>query len=602
MRLSTLVTLAFLLCALFALSLSQIPVSRGASAGGAVAGDGADDDLTSFKFRENNAEVELTKTNGVPIALDEVSALYGTPDGMRIYVDGVDIADPAYAGPGGRKQPVGANLSDATGWPRVDVSPGQVAIDPNLGRFKFYERRLAGQYDTGVALDVFVRDNYAFVADGGDLGFQIVDVSTPVAPKLTSTYTTKTAVGLTVSGNYAYVASAVGLQILDVSEPAKPKLVGKHSGGNSFRVAVQGPFAYLTTLEGLQIINVSNPQAPSLAGTFTVDATTSDVFVRGNQAFLAGSSGLQIVNVSDPANPSLDGQLPIDLATGVFVSGNYAYLAVGEVGLRVVSIANPAALAVVGSFDTPGGNAAKVFVESGRAYVADGEEGLKILDVSNPAAPTLLRSFDTPGSAMGSFARGDQAYVADHASGLQVIDLSAPPSETPNGRVTVDFHFKDIKQSELKAKTEASTEEGRITDFIAPRLHTGNPAVFKVVFENTGEVPVKPTGAVRVASRYGKGASVKLKSRIVPAGKTRTLTARWNDPPMIGSFRAQARVSFGVTNRTAESDRSSFYIFPWRAVIVVGGIFALIFFFERRYRSQKPPGESTETPSEQPPD
>jgi hypothetical protein len=57
---------------------------------------------------------------------------------------------------------------------------------------------------------------------------QVIDVSDPANPRRVGGYDTPGyALGVAVSGNYAYVADYdAGLQVIDVSDPANPRRVG----------------------------------------------------------------------------------------------------------------------------------------------------------------------------------------------------------------------------------------------------------------------------------------------------------------------------------------------------------------------------------------
>ncbi|MCK9566182.1 MAG: hypothetical protein M0Q43_09055, partial [Methanothrix sp.] len=77
------------------------------------------------------------------------------------------------------------------------------------------------------------------------------------------------AVGVAVSGGYAYVANTgLGLQIIDVSNPSNPTLAGScDTPGSAIGVAVSGSYAYVADYDkGLQIIDVSDPSNPTPAG------------------------------------------------------------------------------------------------------------------------------------------------------------------------------------------------------------------------------------------------------------------------------------------------------------------------------------------------
>ena len=76
--------------------------------------------------------------------------------------------------------------------------------------------QLIGYYDTpGYALGVYVSGNYAYVADGYE-GLRIIDISTPATPTEVGYYDTPGyALGVYVSGDYTYIADDDGLYILD---------------------------------------------------------------------------------------------------------------------------------------------------------------------------------------------------------------------------------------------------------------------------------------------------------------------------------------------------------------------------------------------------
>ena len=101
------------------------------------------------------------------------------------------------------------------------------------------------------------------------IGMVLVSLSTPtdaqdadnvnLSPSLLGTYDTSGfAIGVAVSGNYAYVADDVsGLHILDISTPSSPSLLGTYdTSGNSGGVAVSGNYAYVADDgDGLHIIH-----------------------------------------------------------------------------------------------------------------------------------------------------------------------------------------------------------------------------------------------------------------------------------------------------------------------------------------------------------
>jgi len=224
-----------------------------------------------------------------------------------------------------------------------------------------------------------------------------------------------------VSGNYAYVAGwNSGLQIIDVTDPSSPTVVGSLCCGG-FGISVLGNYAYLASFMGLKIIDITNPTAPVLVGDVTTPGQSSGVHVLGNYAYVAdGGSGLQIIDVTDPTAPNLVGTYNTPgWAYDVYVSGNYAYVADKFMGLQIIDISIPTTPNRVGVHDTPEA-AYSVYILGNYAYVADGDSGLRIINVTNPTAPTLAWNYNTPGSARGVHAVWNYVYVADGNSGFQI--------------------------------------------------------------------------------------------------------------------------------------------------------------------------------------
>ena len=151
--------------------------------------------------------------------------------------------------------------------------------------------------------------------------------------------------------------------------------------GFAVGVAVSGSYAYVADeTGGLRIINIANPALPSEVGFCETPGSSYGVAVTGSYAYVADiGSGLRIINISNPALPSEVGFFETsDAAVGVAVSGSYAYVGDDTGGLRIISISNPALPSEVGFFDTPG-SAYSVAVSGNHAYAADGDSGLRII-------------------------------------------------------------------------------------------------------------------------------------------------------------------------------------------------------------------------------
>jgi hypothetical protein len=145
-----------------------------------------------------------------------------------------------------------------------------------------------------------------------------------------------------VKDNYAYCASGSGLLIFNVSNPSNPQLVGKLLMPNlALGVYVSGNYAYVAVGNSwggsLRVIDVSNPSNPREVGSFVTSPRYPwGVYVSGNYAYVAvdhayssyGDAGLRVIDVSNPSNPREVGFFETPgWAAGVYVSGNYAYVA-----------------------------------------------------------------------------------------------------------------------------------------------------------------------------------------------------------------------------------------------------------------------------------
>ena len=285
------------------------------------------------------------------------------------------------------------------------------------------------------------------------------------------------AMGVAVSGNYAYVADYDnGLVIVDIRNPAAPTLVGSYdAAGYASGVAVAGSYAYVATIDyGLVIVDIRNPAAPVLAGSYNT----------------MGS------------------------AVGVAVSGSYAYVANGAGGILVIDIRNPAAPTLAGSYNTMG-SARDVAVSGSYTYVADGADGLLVVDISNPAAPALAGSYDTAGEAVGVAVSGSYVYVADFLNGLVILgeDTSGSISVTSSPSGASVYLYGEYKGTTPYTISSVSaglhtiklTNTGYVDLTHAVNVFSGDTTYF------SGTLTLIPshTGSISVSSSPS-GASVSL--------------------------------------------------------------------------------------------
>ncbi|MGB2697337.1 MAG: Ig-like domain-containing protein [Candidatus Zixiibacteriota bacterium] len=284
-------------------------------------------------------------------------------------------------------------------------------------------------YTPGMAYDVFVQGNYAYVADGEE-GLRIINVRNPANPYLEGSFNTSGFTkGVFVTGNHAYLADgSEGLQIVDISNSSSPDSAGSFkTQGYAEDVFVSGNYAYVADgAGGLQIIDVTDPNNPDPVAHFFLSSPVMGVFVKANYAYLAITDGLQILDVSDPSNPSVVGSY-YALFGGykILVEGYYAYLVTLGGGLHIFDVFDPGNPIVLNTSYNPGGgaNAYGVSVKGDLVYIALGDEGVHVIDVSDPYQISFVGRFDTEGKSYDLFVVDKLIYVADNTS-LVILRLS----------------------------------------------------------------------------------------------------------------------------------------------------------------------------------
>jgi hypothetical protein len=273
-------------------------------------------------------------------------------------------------------------------------------------------------------------------------GIRILNIQDPRKPRLVGRIdsTLTTFLGVTISGNYAYVACGdAGLGVVDLRTPGAPVLTTTYNTpGWASQVAVQGTYAFVADGQaGLRILDISNPGSPrplnasnARVGTVTNGANMRDVFVSGNFAYLATGKSFLIVDVSNKNAPIVRGTLslatPLTALRSVVHNG-YAYIGGSASGLITVDVRNPAAPVLLGSL-APSGSVGALTVDaaiSGSiAFVSNGRGGVAVVDIASPAQPRLLHSVTTLGGASEINLIGNWLFVGDNMAMLNTINLN----------------------------------------------------------------------------------------------------------------------------------------------------------------------------------
>jgi hypothetical protein len=301
-------------------------------------------------------------------------------------------------------------------------------------------------YCNGQGKEVFISDNYAYLADGSG-GVAIIDITDPHAPALHNRYYTTTAYGIYVSGAYAYVADGDnGLTIIS-SNPDNPYYIWEYqTTGVSQKVIIRDNYAFLSDQQRMAIIDISDPGNPVEVGAFLTMAES--VALRGDTAFVAcGGYGLSIVDITNMAHPVMIGNYPMPpwstYGQDVELLGDYAYLA-DRGDLLAINISNPMNPVVTGTYHCA---AWSTFIVGTYCYVADYPNALDIINISDPLNPILSGQYIAEGGSEKIAVSGNYAYV-----GGEILDISDPQNPfiaARNNDPNTDFQGMSIQGNYL---------------------------------------------------------------------------------------------------------------------------------------------------------
>jgi hypothetical protein len=280
---------------------------------------------------------------------------------------------------------------------------------------------------------VFVSGDYAYIANIGNR-FKIVDVSDPTDPDEVGTETLSgllvSAVNVHVSGNVAAVIDQVnGLHLIDVSSKSNPQWESVTAIAGAFDARLDGSYAYVASISGgLDIVDISDSSDPELRGRYTpTNGYCLGLFVCDDTAWLADQvNGLHEINIADKDAPSL--QQTYSNTTGAYSvttdNGTNVYICDHEQGIQRVASGAVSYEAPCEAINLCVDDDNYLYVVSGSAGGNADDEGLRILDAYYAGNVGYESFVETPGQAYDVFVDGGYAYVADGDEGLRIIDVS----------------------------------------------------------------------------------------------------------------------------------------------------------------------------------
>ena len=323
--------------------------------------------------------------------------------------------------------------------------------------------------------NIKIQGNYAFIADvpksenaasGG--GIIAVDISDPYKPKIVDMAEKGMGLGLFIKDNYAYVADGMeGLVIYDISEPTSMKVIGAYdTPGTAWDVWVSGDYAFIADLEkGLAVVDVSNPALPKYIAQTSWEGTTyifsmglesenylSDGTISKELLNIFANNGLSLVEddivvkenedkwvimendeesyIIQKEGEKLNVYMVHDSAEIVRGEENFVYVAAGIQGLKVINVSNPFEPEVISQFKYTNDACAEGLAVRDRVlYLANGnytdpaDSSLLIIDVSEPSTLKIVGKSSFSGWVEGVVLFKDRAFVANTKEGTALIDI-----------------------------------------------------------------------------------------------------------------------------------------------------------------------------------
>jgi hypothetical protein len=168
---------------------------------------------------------------------------------------------------------------------------------------------------------------------------------------------------ITLAGNYAYVTTPRELVIVDLSTPLSPKIAARLAFNHPKAVAVQFMYAFVVDDAGMHVVDIKELQtkgeASRVANAFVPLIHAHDIYVARTYAYVAkGEDGIVIIDVERPESPRFDQMFNADGAindahavkVAMTNASLYAYVADGKNGLRVLQLTDPETMPTYAGF------------------------------------------------------------------------------------------------------------------------------------------------------------------------------------------------------------------------------------------------------------
>ena len=116
---------------------------------------------------------------------------------------------------------------------------------------------------------------------------------------------------ITIAGNFAYITTDTALVIVDLSTPLQPKIAAQIPLNQPKAVAVQFHYAFVVDADGMKVLDIRELQQKAtvrvVEGADVPLKHAHDIYLARTYAYIAnGEDGLAIIDIEKPEQPKLD--------------------------------------------------------------------------------------------------------------------------------------------------------------------------------------------------------------------------------------------------------------------------------------------------------
>lgn len=162
------------------------------------------------------------------------------------------------------------------------------------------------------------------------------------------------ATNITIAGNFVYMTTPKELVIIDISTPLQPRITAQIPMNEPKSVAVQFLYAFVVDADGMKVLDIKNLQTTGIVrlvdGAQVPLRHAHDIYVARTYAYVAnGEDGVAIIDVERPEQPKLDQMFNADgtindahaVKVAMTNASLYGYVADGKNGLKVLQLTDP---------------------------------------------------------------------------------------------------------------------------------------------------------------------------------------------------------------------------------------------------------------------